>query len=268
MSIEAIKGEAVKGVTAAAISLIAGFIGYLVAGSFVASALEFKMATKEAYFAIPEQMKNGLQLQLQGRSLSNVSVVDVGIFNRNRDLGATTVYFKLTSKKDKLPQLISAEVVPPENLLKIGIERVKNDDPTLVGFRFATLKRQSSSEYYLAKLIFEGDEAPLVQVLTNDKDVEIVSYREWRDWLLVGLVVALAYTALIVAIIVWDSKRAAKRRERLVKDFEALLMQEHRHTTLDSDTPQLSIAAATAAYKSFIEPKLGFFSKPKVVTAP
>lgn len=263
MSIEAMKGEAVKGVTAAVISLLAGFIGYLVAGNFVASALEFKIATKEAYFAIPEQMKNGLQLQLQGRSISNVSVIDVGIFNRNHDLGATTVYFKLTPKKDKLPQLISAEVVPPDNLPKIGIERLTNDDPTLVGFRFATLKRQSSGEYYLAKLIFEGDEAPLVQVLTNDKDVEIVSYREWRDWLLVGFGVVLVYTVLIVALIVWDSKRAVKRREQLVKDFEALLMQEHHHKALDNDPPQLPVTEAAAAYKRFIEPKPGFFSKSK-----
>ena len=268
MVIEAMKGEVVKGITGAVISILAGFIGYLVAGNFVASSLEYKMATKEAYFSIPEQMKDGLQIRLQEKPISNVSVIDVAVFNRDRDLGVSTVYFKLTPKKDQLPQLISAEIVPPDNLPKVGIERVQTNDPTLIAFRFATIKRQGSSRYYLAKLIFEGDEAPLAQVLTNEKDVDIVPYREWRDWLVIGFSVVLAYTVLIAAALFWDSKHARKRREQLAKDFEALLMQQHLHGMAAVDCPQIRVADAAIAYKTFIEPKPGFFSKSKSSSTP
>lgn len=250
-------GEAVKGLTAAIVGLL---FGIFVTGKFGTTELEYKISTKEGYFNIPQQVKNDLRLEHQGKPIANISVIDVEILNRVKDIGPTTVYFRLTQKSAPLPKLISLDVVPPDNLPNVGISKEQSADPALYAFRFSTIKQQQHDEFYRARFIFEGEAAPDVLPTTNEKDVIIVPYKDSKDWLVVFFWVGLFYAVLFGGMWFWDARTSQRRREKLVQEFRDLVMLKHQHVGSLSP-PTIALAETVECYREFIQPKPGFFAK-------
>jgi len=250
-------GETLKGLTTAIVALL---FGIFVTGRLGTTELEFKTGTKEGYFNIPQQVKNDLILEHQGKQISNISVVDIAIFNRVKDIGPLTVYFKVTPKEKSAPKLISVNVIPPDSLPNIGVAREQTTASDLIAFKFSIIKAQRGNEFYLVRFIYEGEVTPVILPTTSDKDIALVSYKEWKDNMAIILWVTLAYAVLFVGVWAIDSKMSKKRRERLTQEYQTILVQRHKHINTEG-VPMVDLMQAVDCYREFSAPKPGILSK-------
>ena len=250
-------GEAAKGLTAALVGVL---IGFFATGKIGTTELEYKVGTKEAYFNIPQQVKNDLKLEHQGTPIANISIVDVAIYNRVKDIGPTTIYFRLSPKAAALPKLIAVDILPPDNLPNVGIAKEQSNDPLLYAFVFSTIKKQQHDESYRARFIFDGETAPDIQPTTTDKDVVVVPYKTSAEVLVIFFWVGLFYAVLFGGMWIWDVRTSLRRREKQILEFQDLVTQMHEHNDSRAQ-PSISLSNAVACFREFIQPKPGVFKE-------
>lgn len=249
-----ILGEATKGVTAG----IVGAFLLLGAQKWIASDIEFRQTSRDAYLSAPLGQQ-GLTMAYDGKPLKNVSVVEFTIVNRtSKQIGNADLVF-LVDDQDAQTRLVSGAIIPPRGVSQAEtVEELPSRDPKAKRFRIKVLPKQQSSEYFHAVFVFDGDKAPQMSLSSGSGDLSIIPYQQWRDTLLQLPVLIAAFAAgllIQVAIPSLLQHLLAPRNHRMRVETFAVHVQEAKDSgTLKSTDPEALVDAA-ALYASFTRPK-------------
>lgn len=206
---------------------ITAFIGGTLALWWAGATLEYKIAYRNNYFNVPSALKNNISIKYKQTTITNISVVDVLVFNRTfSDQSNVELYFKFKPKDNKkTPKLVSVKMSPPSSLTNVGLSEIKNVS-TEGGFKIDLFKQTQRGEYYLINFIFEGDETPDIQVSTNTKNVNIKKYSDMRDSVLGGIIALFFYALIIAPVLLWTRSKEKKNKVRFLEKFKSALREQ------------------------------------------
>jgi flagellar basal body-associated protein FliL len=178
--------------------------------------IEYKNKSIEQYFKAPAAISKELKLFHIDAEIKNISVLNYGLFNRTfSDHENVDIYLSIKDKKP--PKVISSKLYPPERLSGKGITEIETNDQNLLAFNLDTLKKSKDGDYYLINLIFEGDITPEVVISTNNKNLELVEYKKWKDYIWVILIVIIGYAVILAPFIFWAYYSGKRSSNRFVK---------------------------------------------------
>lgn len=243
-------------ILAATVGALVGAVATLYFAS--GTTLEYKQRVTDSYFVVPDQIKSDLRIEHKGKVLPNISVVEIGIYNRSwwSDASDVTLYFQIDPQKGNLaPVLINKDFSGPKRLGKIGIAEIKTDSPTLISYNLKNLKRSKDNDYYLASFIFEGSQPPEISVSTNDKNLEIEPYSERRDQIIVGIAVFTFYSIIIAFTLYFTERSSKKNSSKFRADFKYNLLEKKPAITEEDAETILKI------YSDTVESKKDRFSR-------
>lgn len=187
--------------------------------------IEYKNKSIEQYFRVPDAISKELKLFHINTEIKNISVLNYGLFNRTfSDHEKVDIYLSLKAKNP--PKLISSKLYPPERLSAKGITEVKTNNPNLLAFNVETLKKSKDGDYYLINLIFEGEVIPEVSISTNNKNLELVEYKEWKDYIWAILIVIIGYAVLLAPFVFWAHYSGKRSKNRFVKNLRSSWKKE------------------------------------------
>jgi hypothetical protein len=178
--------------------------------------IEFKNNSVESYFNVPDAIANKLTIALGENEIKNVSVLNYELFNRTfSDHEKVDIYLSIKDKNP--PKLISKKLYPPKRLSAKGITELKTNDPNLIGFNLNMLKTSKNGDHYLINLIFEGEKTPEISISTNNKNLEVVEYKKWKDYTKAGLIVMAGYAIVLSPFALWAYFAEKRSKNRFLQ---------------------------------------------------
>lgn len=194
--------------------------------------IEYKNKTIDSYFNFPVAIANKLTMTHEKNEIKNISVLNYEIFNRTfSDHEKVNIY--LSIKDANPPKLISKKLYAPRRLSENGITYLTTNDPKLIGFNLDMLKKSKNGDYYLVNLIFEGEKTPEIAISTNNKNLEIVAYKEWRDYTWAILIVIAVYAIILSPFMLWAYFSGKKEKNRFLQRLRVAWNKDGSGLTTD-----------------------------------
>lgn len=239
--------------------IIGAVISVFVSKYYEISNLEFKEGFKEQYLNLSDSSLKDLSIQYKNKKIDNVSVYQVGIYNRTlKDLENVKIYFTLKSKNgEKIPNIINKELIYTASKNPLNILEIEQKEKDVYVYNIKVLKKTSKEKFYLAKFVFEGNQVPNITVSIPDNvGVNIkeygLSFEEYAylfliGFVILGIVIFFRFLDSFTMDRHWDKYRIPQLRELLSK----------MHHYVDDKTAELIILKYTQEYK----PSKGYFHR-------
>jgi len=179
-------------------------------------ALEFAPFYKEKFINIPNLLDGRVQILVDGKPQSNLSVTDVYLFNRShKDLKEIPVTFEFYKEDNSLlPEVLGKQLSKPDTFPKDSITEVPQQDNQYVRYKISSLPVADDYETdFVASFVFLGDSSPKVRVQSDYTDGKVISIYEYdkdrreRNQIIQILSIFIPLTLLFVAWGIWDARR-------------------------------------------------------------
>lgn len=239
--------------------IIGAIISVFISKYYEISTLEFKEGFKEQYLNLSDSSLKDLSIQYKNRKIDNVSVYQVGIYNRTfKDLENVKIYFTLKSKNgERIPNIINKELISTTSKSPFNILEIDQKEKDVYVYNIKVLKRTTKDNFYLAKFVFEGSQVPNITVSVPDNiGINIkeygLSFEEYAYLFLIGCIIIgiVIFFRLLDSFSMnrhWDEQRIPQLRELLSR------MKGY----VDEKTAEIIVLKYAQEYK----PKKGYFHR-------
>jgi hypothetical protein len=183
-------------------------------------ALEFAPFYKEKFINIPNLLDGRVEILVDGKPQSNLSVTDVHLFNRShKDLKEIPVTFEFYKEDNsQLPEVLGKQLSKPDTFPKDSITEVPQQDNQFVRYKISSLPIADDYDTdFIASFVFLGDSSPKVRVQSDYTDGKVISIykydkarRERNQLIQFFSILALCFLALI-AWAIWDTRRSTDK---------------------------------------------------------
>lgn len=195
-------------------------------------ALEFAPIHKEKFINIPNLLDGRVEILVDGKPQSNLSVTDVYLFNRShRDLKEIPVTFEFYNEDNSnLPEILGKKLSRPDTFPKDSITEIPQKDNRFVRYKISSLPIADDYDTdFVASFVFLGGSSPKVRVQSDYTDGKVISIyeydkdrREWKKTIQFLLVLISCFLVFMIWMF-WDAKRSkGKFLNRLGSEAEAL----------------------------------------------
>lgn len=179
-------------------------------------ALEFAPFYKEKFINIPNLLDGRVQILVDGKPQSNLSVTDVYLFNRSyKDLKEIPVTFEFYKEDNSLlPQILGKQLSKPDTFPQDSITEVPQQNNQYVRYKISSLPvADNYNTDFIASFVFLGENSPKVRVQSDYTDGKVISIYEYdkdrreRDQIIHILSILIPCILLFLAWTIWDTRR-------------------------------------------------------------
>lgn len=179
-------------------------------------ALEFAPFYKEKFINIPNLLDGRVEILVDGKPQSNLSVTDVYLFNRSyKDLKEIPVTFEFYEEDNSLlPEVLGKQLSKPDTFPRDSITEVPQQDNQFVRYKISSLPIADDYKTdFIASFVFLGDSSPKVRVQSDYTDGKVISIYEYdkdrreRTQIIQILSVFIPGILLFIAMAAWDARR-------------------------------------------------------------
>lgn len=179
-------------------------------------ALEFAPFYKERFINIPNLLDGRVEILVDGKPQSNLSVTDVYLFNRSyKDLKEIPITFEFYKEDNSLlPEVLGKQLSKPDTFPKDSITEIPQQDNQFVRYKISSLPiADDYNTDFIASFVFLGDSSPKVRVQSDYTDGKVISIYEYdkdrreRNQIIQILFVFIPCILLFLAWSVWDIRR-------------------------------------------------------------
>ena len=180
-------------------------------------ALEFAPIHKEKFINIPNLLNGRVQILVDGKPQSNLSVTDIYLFNRShKDLKEIPITFEFYNEdSSSLPKVLGKQLSKPDTFPKDSITEVPQQDNQYVRYKISSLPVADGYETdFVASFVFLGDRTPKVKVQSDYTDGKVISIYEYdkdrreRNQTILVLSIVIPVVLLFIAWVSWDIRKS------------------------------------------------------------
>lgn len=222
--------EILKGVVLIILTL---YINY----KFNSNELQYRDSKSEQYLNISNDILKDFTLFYKDNKIEQVSMYQVRFYNRTfSDIENVNIYFKFKSRNSKdIPNIINKEFFAPSNLpSSIGISEIVKVEDNLYKVNIKIFKRTGDEKYYLARIIFEGNEIPEISFSTPDNtNLDIVEFSNTKSWVIIifGFITIIAI--IFIPLLIFDDYSSNKNWLKRKEKYRNILKEQNKFTDIE-----------------------------------
>ena len=206
------------------IGVVCSILTFLLPKIFTSNDLELEYAPllKERFINIPSLLNGQVQILVDGKPQSNLSVLDVYLFNRShKDLKNIPLTFEFFSQGGgEVPELLGKNLSKPDSFPKDSITEIPLGDPNQVRYKITSMPTVNNTKTeFVASFVFLGDVLPSMKVQSDYADEKVLAINKYdsekaaKKQLFEIFLGVMLFTILFVGVLYFDSKRSQKRFE-------------------------------------------------------
>lgn len=218
--------------------------------------IEYIRVPKEKFIDLPKALDGRVQILVDGNNESNLSVLDVAIYNRSsQDLRNIPLTFLFYDDKNlPLPKLLGRKFSQPDQFPDDSIQDKSELSSNKIRYNISSLPENSDSYTdFVASFIFAGTHLPGVKVQSDYAiDGKIVAIDEMtkekfsKIQAIKAIVTLLIGSAIAVTFLIWQAGVDRKRTISRIKDAADIFYRKNAGLVL---TKEMASHLATESYE-------------------
>lgn len=182
--------------------------------------LEFAPFYKEKFINIPNLLDGRVEISVDGKPQTNLSVMDVYLFNRSyKDIKNIPITFEFYDDgSSPLPELLGKQLKVPETFPKDSASEVVQSDNSHVRYKISSLPVADGYDTeFVASFVFLGEKSPKVRVQSDYTDNKVISIYEYdkdrreRNEIFLIFSIFIPFLAIFIGWLIWDAKRSKEK---------------------------------------------------------